>query len=120
MLTNSLTLYEKGEGVKFYKCHFDDFYSSQPAKVRDKIDEVLYMVSVADRIPIRFFKHIESAKGLYEIRVEYGGNIYRIFCYFDEGQVIILFNGFQKKSQKTPCGEIERALRIKEAYFSEK
>ena len=59
-------------------------------------------------------------EGLYEIRIEFQGNIYRIFCCFDEGQIIVLFNGFQKKSQKTPAGEIERALKIMTEYFDEK
>ena len=58
--------------------------------------------------------------GLYEIRVEYQGNIYRIFSSFDEGNLVVLFNGFQKKSQKTPTGEIEKALKIKAEYFNEK
>ena len=58
--------------------------------------------------------------GLYEIRIEYQGNIYRIFSCFDEGNLVVLFNGFQKKSQKTPTGEIEKALKIKTEYFIEK
>ena len=78
------------------------------------------MVSVAERIPLKLFKHIEGTNGLYEIRVEYAGSIYRVFSCFDEGNVIVLFNGFQKKSNKTPSNEIERALIIKNEYFIEK
>jgi phage-related protein len=81
---------------------------------------VLFVITVADRVPQKFLKHLEGTNGLYEIRVEFQGNIYRIFCCFDEGQVVVLFNGFQKKSQKTPAGEIERAVRIMNEYFDEK
>ncbi len=60
---------------------------------------------------------MENTDGLYEIRVEYGSNIYRLFCCFDEGRIIVLFNAFQKKTQKTPQKEIEKALRLKREYF---
>jgi phage-related protein len=60
---------------------------------------------------------MENTDGLYEIRVEYGSNIYRIFCCFDEGRIVVLFNAFQKKTQKTPQKEIEKALRLKQEYF---
>ena len=71
-------------------------------------------------IPQKFFKHIESTEGLYEIRIKVKSDIYRVFCCFDEGQIVILFNGFQKKSQKTPKSEIEKALKLKQEYFREK
>jgi phage-related protein len=74
--------------------------------VQEKIDDVLYLVTHSDRIPDKFLKHIEGQKGLYEVRVEVGSNIYRIFCCFDKGKIVVLFNGFQKKTQKTPKGEI--------------
>jgi len=54
------------------------------------------------------------------LRTEYSGNIYRVFFIFDEGNIVVLFNGFQKKSQKTPSGEIEKAIKIKEAYYADK
>lgn len=60
---------------------------------------------------------MENTDGLFEIRVEYGSNIYRIFCCFDEGRIVVLFNAFQKKTQKTPQKEIEKALRLKREYF---
>lgn len=108
------------EGIRqiiYYKEYFFDFYKQQSSKVKEKIDQVLFTVSVAERIPTRFFKHIEGTAGLYEIRIEYNNNIYRVFCCFDRGMVIVLFNGFQKKSQKTPSAEIERALKIMKEYF---
>lgn len=72
------------------------------------------------RVPETYLKHLENTDGLYEIRVKLGSDIYRIFCFFDEGKLIVLANGFQKKSQKTPKQEIEKALKIKEEYESEK
>jgi phage-related protein len=111
---------EKIRQIHFFRHYFTDFFDNQTEKVKSKIDQVLFLISVADRIPIKFLKHIEGTDGLYEIRIEFEGNIYRIFSCFDQGRVVILFNGFQKKSQKTPPGEIEKALRIKAEYFIEK
>ena len=88
-------------------------------KVKDKIDEVLFMMTILERVPTKFFKSIEGVKGLFEIRIEYESNIYRIFCCFDKGNLVVLFNGFQKKTQKTPTNELKRALKIMEEYFNE-
>ena len=77
------------------------------------------MIRVTPQIPEKYFKHLEGTKGLYEIRVEVSSNIYRIFAFFDKGNLVILGNGFQKKSQKTPKQEIERALKIMEEYQNE-
>ena len=106
--------------IIYFKDYFLDFFDQQAEKVKEKIDHVLFVVTVADRIPQKFFQHLEGTNGLYEIRVEFQGNIYRIFCCFDEGQVVVLFNGFQKKSQKTPSGEIDKAVKIMNEYFDEK
>ncbi len=81
---------------------------------------MLFVLTVADRIPKKFFQHVEGTNGLYEIRVEFQGNIYRIFCCFDEAKVVVLFNGFQKKTQKTPTGELDKAVKIMNEYFDEK
>lgn len=78
------------------------------------------MIRIERQIPEKYFKHIEGTKGLYEIRIEVGSNIYRIFSFFDKGNLIVLGNAFQKKSQKTPKSEIEKALKIMEEYFYEK
>lgn len=69
-------------------------------------------------MPVKFIRFIRD--GLYELRMEYNKNIYRVFFIFDEGQIVVLFNAFQKKSQKTPTGEIEKAFKIKEAYYADK
>ena len=111
---------ERYRQIIFFKDYFFDFFEQQTEKVKEKIDHVLFVVTVAKRIPQKFFQHVEGTNGLYEIRVEFQGNIYRIFCCFDEGQVVILFNGFQKKSQKTPSGELEKAMKIRNEYFDEK
>ncbi|MGC4130328.1 MAG: type II toxin-antitoxin system RelE/ParE family toxin [Bergeyella sp.] len=105
--------------IIFYKDYFDDFFEPLPQKVKDKIDEVLFMFTIIERIPTKFFKSIEGVKGLFEIRVEYESNIYRIFCCFDKGSLIVLFNGFQKKTQKTPGKELEKAEKIMQEYFNE-
>ena len=103
-----------------YKNYFLDFYDSQPDNVQAKIEWTLNLIRVMRQIPEKYFKHIEGKKGLYEIRVDVGGNIYRIFSFFDKGNLVILGNAFQKKTQKTPKKEIEKALKIKEEYESEK
>ena len=111
---------ERYRQIIYFKDYFLDFFEQQTEKVKEKIDHVLFVVTVAKRIPQNFFQHVEGTNGLYEIRVEFQGNIYRVFCCFDEGQVVILFNGFQKKSQKTPSGELAKAVRIMNEYFDEK
>lgn len=111
---------ERVRQIIYYKKYFFDFFNHLTTQVKEKIDHVLFVVTVAERIPSKFFQHLEGTDGLYEIRVEFQGNIYRIFYCFDEGQVVVLFNGFQKKSQKTPTGELDRAMKIMKEYFDEK
>ncbi|KHJ38213.1 phage-related protein [Pedobacter glucosidilyticus] len=102
--------------VIVYKNYFLDFYESQNEKVQAKIEWTLNLIKVTPKVPEKFFKHLQGTKGLYEIRVEVGNNIYRIFSFFDKGNLVVLGNAFQKKSQKTPKQEIEKALRIMEEY----
>ena len=78
------------------------------------------LVATLERVPKKYFQHMEGTKGLYEIRVEVGSNIFRAFSFFDSGQLIVVANGFQKKTQKTPKKEIELAIKIKNEYFYEK
>ncbi len=78
------------------------------------------MIEEIQKVPESFLKHIENTDGLFEIRVQLGNNIFRIFCFFDQGKLVVLANGFQKKTQKTPKKEIEKALKIKRQYESEK
>ena len=106
--------------IKFYKHYFNEFYVAQTDKVRKKIAQTLVWLQTLDRLPVTILKSIEGKKGLLEIRVEFGGDIFRVFCCFDEGSLVILFNGFQKKTQKTPSGEIEKAERLMKEYFESK
>ncbi len=85
-------------------------------KVKEKIGYVFRVIKTVERVPEKFLKHIKGTEGLYEIRIEAEGNIYRIFCCFDKGNLVVLFNAFQKKSQKTPKQEIKMALKIMKEY----
>ncbi len=78
------------------------------------------LIEQLPRIPETYLKHLKNTDGLYEIRVQSGNDIFRIFCFFDKEQLIIVANGFMKKDQKTPKKEIERALKIKYEYENEK
>ena len=106
--------------IKFYKEYFNEFFLTLSPPVKKKVTQVLVWVSTIDRLPVSIFKSIASVNGLYEIRIEFSGNIYRIFCCFDEGNLIILFNAFQKKTQKTPAEEISKAQRLMTEYFNSK
>jgi len=106
--------------IVFYKTHFEEFFIKQRQKVKDKIIWTLEIIEDLQRVPETYLKHLEATDGLFEIRVQSGNDIFRIFCFFDEGQLVVLTNGFQKKTQKTPRHEIEKALKIKQEYENEK
>ena len=93
-----------------YKNYFLDFYVEQTDNVQAKIEWTLNLIRVTRQVPEKYFKHLEGTKGLYEIRVEVGNNIYRIFSFFDKANLVVLGNAFQKKTQKTPKQEIQKAL----------
>ena len=103
-----------------YKGYFEEFFSRQSRKVQDKIIKVLDILETVERVPITFLKYIEGTNGLFEVRVQLGSDIFRIFCCFDGNRLVVLFSGFQKKTQKTPPREIDRAVRIMNEYFTEK
>jgi len=103
-----------------YKEYFDDFFKKQPQKVRDKIIKVLDIIEQIDRIPTTYLKYIEGTNGLFEVRVQLGNNIFRIFCFFDGNKLVVLLSGFQKKTQKTPESEIEKAVKLKNEYYASK
>ena len=102
-----------------YKNYFLDFYWKQADNVQAKIEWTLNLIRVTKQVPEKYFKHLEETKGLYEIRVEVGNNIYRIFSFFDKGNLVVLGNAFQKKTLKTPKQELEKALKIMEEYQDE-
>lgn len=106
--------------IQFYEKYFIEFYLSLDSTVQEKIEYVFKVIRTVDRIPQKFLKHIESTDGLYEIRIKVGSDIFRVFCCFEAERIVILFNGFQKKSQKTPKKEIDKALKLKQEYFDNK
>lgn len=110
----------KKRTIIFYKDYFEEFFVKQREKVKAKIIWTLELIEELERVPETYLKHIENTDGLYEIRVQQGSDIFRIFCFFDQGQLIIITNGFQKKTQKTPKNEIEKAVKIKTEYQNEK
>jgi len=107
---------QKHRNITFYKNYFQDFFDKQNDKVKAKIVWTFELLEELQRVPETYLKHIENTFGLYEIRVQLGSDIFRIFCFFDQGQLVVLANGFQKKTQKTPKKEIEMAIKIKEEY----
>jgi phage-related protein len=111
---------QKHRKITFFKSYFQDFFSKQTKKVKAKIVWTFDLVEDLQRVPEVYLKHIENTAGLYEIRVQVGSDIFRIFCFFDQGQLVVIANGFQKKTQKIPKKEIEQALKIKAEYESEK
>lgn len=110
---------KKYRTIIFYKDYFEKFFVKQRQKVKDKIIWTFDLIENLPRVPELYLKYIENTEGLYEIRVQQGSNIFRIFCFFDQGQLVVIINGFQKKSQKTPKKEIEMALKIKGEYENE-
>jgi phage-related protein len=88
--------------------------------VKDKIVWTLNLIEEMQQVPETYLKHLEGTNGLYEIRVQSGSDIFRIFCFFDDGKLVVLANGFQKKTQKTPKNEIKKAIKIKEEYYENK
>ena len=111
---------EKVREVIAFQNHFEDFLKKQPLKVQDKIFKVIEIIETFERVPSKYLKFMEGTDGLYEARIQLASNIWRVFCFFDEGKLVILLNGFQKKSQKTPKKEIEKAERLMNSYYDEK
>lgn len=106
--------------IIFHEHYFIDFYLEQTDKVQQKIEYVFKILRTVQNVPKKFLEHMTGTDGLYEIRIEFESNIYRIFCCFDKGNLVVLFNGFQKKSQRTPKKEIDLALKLKDEYFNSK
>ncbi|RHO69323.1 type II toxin-antitoxin system RelE/ParE family toxin [Parabacteroides sp. AF48-14] len=104
--------------IRTYGGFFEAFMETLTEKEQDKIQYGLLLLKTQDRLSKKFVKMLRD--GLFELRTEYNGNIYRVFFIFDGNNIVVLFNGFQKKTQKTPTKEIEKALKIKEAYYADK
>ena len=114
-----LILFFMERKILTYGGYFESFMASLTESVQEKIHYGLLLLKKQERLSTKFIKKVHE-EGLFELRVKYEGNIYRVFFIFDEGNVVVLFNGFQKKTQKTPRAEIEKALRIKTAYYADK
>jgi len=106
--------------IIFHGDYFLDFYKNLDFEVKKKVQYVFELIKQVEHVPERFLSSISGFEGLFEIRIEYQSNIYRIFCCFDSGRLVVLFNGFQKKTQKTPRAEIEKAMRLMKEYFNNK
>ena len=106
--------------VIVFEDHFREFRKTLTRETLKKLYQVLTLIMVVEVVPEKFLKAIEGRMGLYEIRIEQGRNSCRVFCCFDEGNLIILFNGFQKKTQKTPKGQLDKAEALMKRYFEQK
>ncbi len=111
---------QKVRTVIAYKHYFEEFLLAQPTKVQDKIFKVIEIIETYERIPTTYLKAIVGTDGLFEARIKLGSNIWRVFSFFDKGKLVILLNGFTKKTQKTPKKEIDKAIRLMTEYYESK
>ena len=106
--------------IFYYQNYYLEFFDTLKPEVKRKLNWTLQLIATIDKVPGKYFKHMTGSSGIYEIRVEVGSDIYRVFSFFDKGQLIILLNGFQKKIQKTPKNELQLAEELKKQYFDKK
>jgi phage-related protein len=111
---------EKVREVVAYKDYFEDFLKKQPIKVQNKIFKIIEAIETLERVPKNYLKAIYGTKGLYEARISLASNIWRVFCFFDKDKLVILLNGFVKKTRKTPQKEIQKAIKLMNEYYQEK
>ena len=103
--------------IIYYEDYYLDFYNAQRDDIKKKFNWTLQLIATQDRIPEKFFKHITGSEGIFEVRVEVGSDIFRVFSFFDKGNLVVLVNGFQKKTQKTPKSAIKIAEKLKNEYL---
>jgi phage-related protein len=106
--------------VVAYGNYFQDFLESLPVKVQNKIFKIIEAVEILQRVPQQYLKSISGAKGLFEVRIQLGSDIWRVFCFFENERLVILLNGFIKKTQKTPKEEIKLAMDLMKRYYDDK
>ena len=106
--------------IFYFENYYLDFFESLKPEAKKKFNWTLQLIATIERVHEKYFKYITNSTGIYEVRVEVGSDIYRVFGFFDKGNLVILVNGFQKKAQKTPKKEIELAEKLKKKYFDEK
>ena len=103
-----------------FEDHFKEFRKTLDKEALKNLNQVFILIMTVRIVPVKFLKAIEGRKGLYEIRMEHDGSIYRVFCSFDEENLIVLFNGFQKKSQRLPTAQLEKAESLMKKYYEQK
>lgn len=106
--------------IEIYGDHFFDFYNKQPVRVQAKIDWTITLIQTTPIVSSKFLKNLKNTDGLWEIRISAGDGIFRIFCFFDDGNLVVVLSGFQKKTQKTPKSEIKKAQKLKKEYYGNK
>ena len=106
--------------IIFWGDHFETFYKKQEAKVRKKIDLVLWLITHTEKVPVKFLKHLVGTDGIYEIRVQTTFKEIRILCFFDDINLIVTINCFIKKSRKTPKKEIDLGQKLRREYYDSK
>jgi len=111
---------QKVREVVEFENHFSEFLKKQPIKVQNKIFKIIEAIETLERVPGKYLKMLVGTIGLYEARIQLGSNIWRVFCFFDNGKLVILLNGFTKKTQKTPKSEIKKALLLMQKYYNTK
>jgi phage-related protein len=105
--------------VFYYENHFLDFFDKLKPDVQRKVIWTIKLIETIERVPEKYIKHLTGTTRLYEIRIECGSVFIVFFCFFDKGKLVILINGFHKKTQKTPKKEIEIAEKLKQKYLNE-
>ena len=115
-----LSTNKKFRTVIFYKNYFQKFFILQNNRVKEKILWTIRLIEDVEIVPTIYLKYISGSEGLYEIRIKNGSDIFRFFCFFENENFIVIVNGFQKKTQKTPKNEIIKAIQIKLNYENEK
>jgi phage-related protein len=106
--------------IFYYENYYLEFFEGLRPEVKKKFNWTLQLIATVEKIPKKYFDHMSNSTGIFEIRVEVGSDIFRVFSFFDKGNLIILLNGFQKKTQKTPKNQLELAEKLKKQYFDEK
>ena len=106
--------------VVAFQNHFEDFLKRQTTKVQDKIFKIIEAIETLERVPSNYLKSMTGIDGMYEARIQLGSDIWRVFCFFDDDKLVVLLNGFQKKTQKTPKKEIDKAIKLRAEYYRQK
>lgn len=106
--------------IIYYENYYLEFFESLKPEVQKKFNWTLQLIATLERVPEKYFKYITNSNGIFGLRVEYASDIYRVFSFFDKGNLVVLVNGFQKKTQKTPKKELELAEKLKREYLNRK